>query len=243
MDVGQGLSVVVLKGNKALVYDVGAAYPSGFNMADSVLLPFLRSKGLREISALVVSHFDNDHSGSLPALRKKMAVKSLFTTKDLCRQNWQLTWQGLSVKALWPDDPSLYGDNNSSCVLRISDGYFSLLLTGDIDASVEAKLIARYGTALRSNVLIAPHHGSNTSSSMVFINTVKPDFVVFSQGFMNRWGFPKKAVVKRYQETDVQLYRTSKHGQVQISINDREAQVSTFRQKIYPYWYANQTID
>tara|TARA_R110000744_G_scaffold13011_10_gene38287 strand:+ start:2503 stop:4857 length:2355 start_codon:yes stop_codon:yes gene_type:complete len=243
MDVGQGLSVVVLKDNKALVYDVGAAYPSGFNMADSVLLPFLRSNGLREISALVVSHFDNDHSGSLPALRKKMAVKSLFTTKDLCRQNWQLTWQGLSVKALWPDDPSLYSDNNSSCVLRVSNGDFSLLLTGDIDASVEAKLIARYGTALQSNVLIAPHHGSNTSSSMVFIDTVKPDFVVFSQGFMNRWGFPKTAVVERYQQTDAQLYRTSKHGQVQISINDSRAQVSTFRQNIYPYWYANRSID
>ena len=243
LDVGQGLSVVLIKNNQALVYDVGAAYPSGFNMADTVLVPFLRGKGLGQVEALFISHFDNDHSGSLPMLREKIAIKHVYTTNDVCRQGQQLSWQGLTILALWPDEPQLYNDNNGSCVLKITDGSYSVLLPGDIDATIEAKLVSRYASALQSNVLIAPHHGSNTSSSLTFIQKVMPQQVIFSQGFMNRWGFPKEAVVERYQQVSPKMYRTSDHGQVQITIDSGSVDVRTFRQDIYPYWYANQTID
>ncbi|MGY0627119.1 MAG: ComEC/Rec2 family competence protein, partial [Paraglaciecola chathamensis] len=144
LDVGQGLSVVLIKNNQALVYDVGAAYPSGFNMADTVLVPFLRGKGLGQVEVLFISHFDNDHSGSLPMLREKIAIKHVYTTNDVCRQGQQLSWQGLTILALWPDEPQLYNDNNGSCVLKITDGSYSVLLPGDIDATIEAKLVSRY---------------------------------------------------------------------------------------------------
>ncbi|WP_083881998.1 DNA internalization-related competence protein ComEC/Rec2 [Paraglaciecola polaris] len=239
LDVGQGLSVVVSRHNDALLYDVGAAYPSGFNMADSVLTPYLHSHGMTHVGILVLSHFDNDHSGSEPALRRSMSILRTYTTKDKCRYGWQMYWQGLQVSALWPDDPSLHNDNNGSCVLRITDGHTSVLLTGDIDASVERKLVQHYGDALQSQILIAPHHGSNTSSSAEFITAVAPQHVIFSQGFMNRWGFPKNEVVTRYQQTNAQLYRTSEDGQIQVTVEDRGIKVRTFRHDMYPYWYAN----
>ncbi|WP_339767285.1 DNA internalization-related competence protein ComEC/Rec2 [uncultured Paraglaciecola sp.] len=239
LDVGQGLSVVISRYNKALVYDVGASYPSGFNMADSALVPYLRSRGISQVNALVLSHFDNDHSGSLPALRRAMPMSQIYTTKDVCRQGWELTWQGLNIFALWPDDPTLHSDNNSSCVLQITDGFTEVLLTGDIDASVEQKLVSHYGTLLQSHILLAPHHGSNTSSSREFINAVAPDYVIFSQGFMNRWGFPRNEVLKRYQQTDAALFRTSEQGQIQLTIGKGAIKVKRFREDIYPYWYAN----
>lgn len=239
LDVGQGLSVVISRYNKALVYDVGASYPSGFNMADSALVPYLRSRGISEVNALVLSHFDNDHSGSLPALRRAMPISQTYTTKDVCRQSWKLKWQGLNIFALWPDDPTLHSDNNSSCVLQITDGFTQVLLTGDIDASVEQKLVSHYGKLLQSHILLAPHHGSNTSSSWEFINAVAPDYVIFSQGFMNRWGFPRNEVLKRYQQTDATLFRTSEQGQIQLTIGNGAIKVKKFREDIYPYWYAN----
>ncbi|WP_166423703.1 DNA internalization-related competence protein ComEC/Rec2 [Paraglaciecola sp. 20A4] len=243
LDVGQGLSVVISRYNQAFVYDVGASYPSGFNMADSALVPYLRSRGINKINTLVLSHFDNDHSGSLPALQRAMPILQTYTTKDVCRQGWELTWQGLNISALWPDDPTLHSDNNSSCVLQITDGFTRVLLTGDIDASVEQKLVSDYAQALESQVLVAPHHGSNTSSSWEFINAIAPDYVIFSQGFMNRWGFPRPEVLKRYKQTDATLLRTSEQGQIQLTIDNGTIKVKSFREDIYPYWYANRQID
>ncbi|MFT2091066.1 DNA internalization-related competence protein ComEC/Rec2 [Paraglaciecola sp. 2405UD69-4] len=245
LDVGQGTSVLVTKNNQALIYDVGASYPSGFNMADSVLLPILRAKGIRVLDMLVISHGDNDHAGSLPYLEKGTRILHVITTADLCREGYQSIWQDLHIEAFWPDDPQKHSDNNSSCVLKISGGSKSVLLPGDIDKGIEKVLIEKYGSDLKADVLLAPHHGSNTSSSLNFIQHVSPGYVVFSQGFMNRWRFPRPEVVARYQQVfeennipQQQIYSTSETGQVSFTLTET-IQVRTYRKDIYPYWYAN----
>ena len=241
LDVGQGVAVLVSRNNHAIIYDVGAAYPSGFNMADAVILPLLQARGIKQLDKVFVSHSDNDHSGSLPQLSKGVVINQLVTTADLCRQDRAMKWQGLRLEVLWPDDPLKYNDNNGSCVLKISDDYHSLLLPGDIAASIEAKLVSRDAQRLQADILLAAHHGSNTSSSAGFIKAVAADHVIFSQGFMNRWRFPRAEVLERYGDRP-RLYSTSQTGQVSFMLelnSDKPIVVSTFRQDIYPYWYAN----
>jgi competence protein ComEC len=241
LDVGQGLAVLISKNHRAILYDVGASYPSGFNMADTVILPLLRSRGISQLDSVFISHNDNDHSGSLPQLQSGIKILEIINTANLCRIGWKRTWQELNIEALWPDEPARHNSNNGSCVLVISDGLYRLLLPGDIDSSIERKLVALHGDKLKADVLLAPHHGSNTSSSDIFINQVKPEYVVFSQGYMNRWGFPKDQVLDRYKNVPSKL-STSELGQITFRFDpDPRVPITThtYRQHTFPYWYAN----
>ena len=248
LDVGQGVSVLISKNNRVIIYDVGASYPSGFNMADSVLLPILQARGFSSVDFVFLSHGDNDHAGSLPQLLKGIHVSEVLTNQDKCQQNFDISWQGLRIYSLWPDDALKYNNNNGSCVIKISDQYHSILLPGDIDKNIEKQLINGDSEPLRANILLAPHHGSNTSSSSEFIQTVGAQFVVFSQGYMNRWRFPRQEVIDRYQQVDnkegkkTALFATSDTGQVSFIMQYnslKPIKVNTFRQDVYPYWYAN----
>ncbi|WP_081589056.1 DNA internalization-related competence protein ComEC/Rec2 [Paraglaciecola psychrophila] len=244
LDVGHGLAVLISKNNHAIIYDVGASYPSGFNMADSVLLPILQARGFSKVDVVFISHKDNDHAGSLPQLLKGIEVSQVITNQDKCQQDFAISWQGLSIEALWPDNALKHNDNNGSCVIKVSDQYHSILLPGDINKSIEKQLVGLYPKQLKSDILVAAHHGSNTSSSAEFIQTVGAKYVIFSQGFMNRWRFPRQEVVDRYQTYNPILFSTSHSGQVsfQIEYNSTTPVIlKTFRQDIYPYWYANST--
>ncbi|MFT6991602.1 MAG: competence protein ComEC, partial [Paraglaciecola sp.] len=244
LDVGHGLAVLISKNKHAIIYDVGASYPSGFNMADSVLLPILQARGFSKVDVVFISHGDNDHAGSLPQLLKGIDVSQVITNQDKCRQGFALSWQGLRIKALWPDNALKHNDNNGSCVIKVSDQYHSILLPGDINKSIEKQLVDLYPKQLQSDILVAAHHGSNTSSSAEFIQTVGAKYVIFSQGFMNRWRFPRQEVVDRYQTYNPILFSTSHSGQVSFQIEYNSStpiMLKTFRQDIYPYWYANST--
>jgi competence protein ComEC len=175
LDVGQGVAVLISKNNRVIIYDVGASYPSGFNMADSVLLPILHARGLSRVDLVFISHGDNDHAGSLPQLLKGVYVSEVLTNQDWWQQNLDIRWQGVRITALWPDYVLKYNDNNGSCVIKISDQHHSILLPGDIDKSIERLLSDRYQQGLASDILLAPHHGSNTSSSSEFIQTVNAE--------------------------------------------------------------------
>ncbi|MCV2883907.1 DNA internalization-related competence protein ComEC/Rec2 [Aestuariibacter sp. AA17] len=242
LDVGQGLSVVIRKNNRSILYDVGAAFDTGFNMADAVIHPFYAFHRLLPPDRIFLSHLDNDHAGSLPYIQWKHSEQTIIVSADHCvaGQVWQ--WQGLQIEALWPLNPVVVINNHTSCVLRISDGHNQVLLTGDIDLLAEYLLVNEYLDDLRSDVLIAPHHGSNTSSSSRFISAVKPDIVVFSQGFWNRWDFPRQSVIERYVRgaPEAKLLSTSEEGQISIEFHPQypdSLMVKGYRKDINPLWY------
>ena len=248
LDVGQGLAVMISKNQHAIVYDVGASYPSGFNMADSVLLPILQARGLSKVDLVFISHQDNDHAGSLPQLLKGIQVSQVLTNQDRCQQQFAINWQGLKIEALWPDNAFNYSNNNGSCVIKVSDKFHSILLPGDIDKSIEQQLVELYPKQLKADILMAAHHGSNTSSSSEFIERVGAEYVIFSQGFLNRWRFPRREVLDRFEQvndnkgTQSKYFATSDSGQVSFIIeydSPKAILVKTFRQDMYPYWYAN----
>lgn len=250
LDVGQGLSVVMRKGTKAIIYDVAMAYPSGYSVADSVILPFLKGEGIKHISPLIISHDDMDHSGGKPAILKAFPETPVLDTNNGCVAGNEWQWMGAKIAVLWPTIKVLeqakahqnWSDNDLSCVIKVDFGTHSIMLPGDIEKSAESALLDHYHkspTALHADVLIAPHHGSKTSSSSAFIDAVSPDVVVFSQGYGNRWGMPHESVLARYQRRHITTYLTSDEGQVNI-IYENGLILNTFRRDVYPYWYANK---
>src|SRR5262249_17526935 len=108
------------------------------------------------------------------------------------------------------------GGNDASCVLKVSGAGGSALLTGDIQRKSERHLLAMGAASLRSDLLVAPHHGSNSSSSEPFVAAVSPGLVLFPVGYRNRWDFPKPEVVARYAAEGAVLADSVDDGAVSV---------------------------
>ena len=133
----------------------------------------------------------------------------------------------------------LTSDNNMRCVISISDGVNSMLLAGDIEYSVVLVHLSREKQIeLTSTVLIAPHHGSKTSSTSSFIKAVSPQYSLVSAGFRNRWNMPADEVKRRYESADVVLLNTAEQGQLTVRFSNlRPVEVTSWRLNERPRWY------
>ncbi|WP_286269377.1 DNA internalization-related competence protein ComEC/Rec2 [Thalassotalea hakodatensis] len=242
LDVGQGLSVVIRTNEQTIVYDTGATYPSGFSMAKSVIKPYLNYEGISIIDLLIISHDDNDHASGQAFLETHLQVNELmFNHKKQytsCLIGEIKKIGRLTFEVLHPTERQA-DHNDDSCVVRISDDKFSVLLTGDISKKVEQALVDNYREKLNSDVLVAPHHGSKTSSSQSFIQAVSPKQVVFSAGFLNRWNMPHQDVVRRYHQFNIKTYTTATHGRVRVIVSPEDYQMQTYREAHWPFWFAN----
>jgi len=248
IDIGQGLSVLVRSQGQTLLYDAGPRYPSGFTTAKVETVPYLHSIGIDKLDYLVISHSDIDHAGGADVINRTFLPEYLLLGEPItlsaqknnkerfCRAGGKWSLGGLSVRVL---SPLTLGNNNNnnSCVLHIDDGTNTLLLTGDIDKKQEMKLVELYGKTLQSKLLLAPHHGSKYSSSELFIKTVAPQWVVFSAGFMNRWGFPAAEVTLRYANQNVRMVTSGLSGFIRFKITKDYINMQTYREDLAPYWY------
>ena len=122
--------------------------------------------------------------------------------------------------------------NNNSIVVKITYGSISFLFPGDIEADAENELVSINGGRLHSSVLIAPHHGSKTSSTLEFIQNVQPELIIISSGFNNRFGFPGTEVIKRYKLLEIPILGTAKNGAVTLVTDGSSLSVTPF-QKLY----------
>ncbi|MDM5141509.1 DNA internalization-related competence protein ComEC/Rec2 [Aeromonas bestiarum] len=205
LDVGQGLSVLITRGDRGILYDTGDRYPGGYNMADAAILPLLNRLDVQVLDYLVISHKDRDHAGNRRAILRALPVRHELSSFEfgklttLCRRGQRWRWQGLDFAVLWPEQPGR-GHNNDGCVLQISDGNRRILLSADIEQETERRLLALDRGELVSTLLVSPHHGSRTSSTPAFVAAVNARYVVHSAGFINQWGFPRPEVVARYRQ-------------------------------------------
>ncbi|MEP7295713.1 MAG: DNA internalization-related competence protein ComEC/Rec2 [Burkholderiales bacterium] len=231
MDVGQGTSVLVRTQHHVLVFDAGPQYSRESDAGQRVLLPLLRARGISRVDRLVLSHRDLDHVGGAMAVLKALPVddvlSSLETGHAILAQAAQVTrchagqswvWDGVRFDVLRPE-PGDYeralASNAMSCVLRVGStgaAARSVLLTGDIERPQELALAAASPDALRSDVLIVPHHGSRTSSTAEFLDAVRPRVAVFQAGYRNRFGHPAPDVVARYEERHIETHMTPACG-------------------------------
>jgi len=244
LDVGQGTAVVWRQRGYTLVYDTAGGGPGGMPVAERTLVPYLRRSGVRTIDDVVVSHADTDHAGGIGTLLQHFHVKRVLTGQPLerhpsrqCRAG-QVWRQGDTVlQLLGPSEYDSGSNNDLSCVLRIIAGDFVALLPGDVGRAREQGLASYWREDLAASVLLAPHHGSRTSSSHTFIKWVGPQYVVFSSGYRSRFGHPHPEIVTRYRLGGATILNTAESGALEFIIdNGRVLRVQQARQNSRRYW-------
>ena len=218
-DIGHGLSVLVRTQGHAMLYDAGPAWPGGDAAAWSVL-PALRALGVRRLDLMILSHGHADHAGGAPSVRASFpGVRSIggHGTQDMvdrpCQPGASWAWDGVRFTLLHPPPDFHGGKNEGSCVLLVEGAGGRALLTGDIEKRGERTLLGKRAR-LAADVVVAPHHGSNTSSGPPLVAATRPAWVVFSTNWKNRWGFPAEAVVARWRAAGATLLSTERHGEI-----------------------------
>ena len=240
-DVGMGTSLLIRTRHHSLVYDFGLAKPGVFSAAEWALIPSLRRYAIEDPDLMIASHVDQDHSGGLQSFADRIRPDTLLSgTPQKLRARFKLehdvrschgypAWRWDGVNFRFVTTRTLSGNlssNNQSCVLLI-DGYHKTLIPGDIESKQELRLVRDHGAALAADVLLVPHHGSNTSSSQTFLNQVKPEYAVYTLSRNNRWGFPKPAVTRRYTALGTRQYRSDQDGAVIVTSRFDSLQIRT----------------
>jgi competence protein ComEC len=251
LDVGQGLSTVVRTQNHILIYDTGDDFSERLNAGSAIVLPFLRKQGANKIDALILSHDNKDHTGGTPAILERVPVDTIYVGEKLkfiksktlpCEAGQQWEWDGVLFMMLHPEPEDKlehkWDDNDASCVIRISAGLHSVLLTGDIESAAEKSLLKKRPGQLTSNIIIAPHHGSRSSSTVKFIQQVNPQYVIFPAGYLNRFNFPNEKIVARYEQQGVTQFTTATLGTIHVEFNANSMSIPTgYRQEYQRYWH------
>jgi competence protein ComEC len=252
-DVGQGLSVLVRQADRVLLYDTGPELEGVYSAAESVLIPNLKALGIHRINTLVISHADNDHSGGVPLLLENFDIETIVSgeperlTKRLgpqpgvvVRPCADVNGQRAPAFVGWQWDSSVEG-NDASCVLvfAFNDGRQDVILSGDITAEAEQVFLRQSPEVVteadRYRIVLAPHHGSKTSSSADWVDRLAPDLVLFSAGYRHRYGHPHPDVVGRYQVAGSQLLNTATSGAIHLAFKPEGVDVTEARQDA-PFW-------
>ncbi|NDV13381.1 DNA internalization-related competence protein ComEC/Rec2 [Crenobacter caeni] len=240
-DVGQGLSLLVRTQRHTLLYDTGAGD------AARVLRPQLVALGVGALDTLILSHDDADHVGaaaslmaSFPVRRvvagqpERLAARGVLQAQPCVRRSW--VWDGVRFDVL-PGEAGAADDNAASCSLRVATPSRALLVTGDLPQAAEAALIGRYGRALTSDVWVAGHHGSRTSSSPAILGVVRPAWALVSAGYRNRYRHPHAEVLARFGALGVRVKRTDLDGQLTVRLGQTVV-VEAWRAQAPRYWRA-----
>ncbi len=244
LDVGQGLSVVLQTTHHNLVYDTGAKFSAESDMGLSAILPFLRQQGVDHLDTLIVSHGDNDHIGGAESLLRGMPTQQILTSAteqlsahapETCKAGQSWVWDEVNFTMLSPQQ-SFVSDNDNSCVLRVQSKQGSVLLVSDIETAAESWLVETYGHALKSDILLAPHHGSKTSSTLSFLEAVNPKYVLISAGYKNQFGHPHPFSLQRYQQMGALCWNTAGRGALMLSEKANDWDVHSWRDENAKYW-------
>jgi len=255
LDVGQGSALLVDTRDHRLLFDAGPAFPGGFDLGEAVVVPSVRVSGAGRLDALVLSHADTDHTGGAAAVLRRVPVRRTFSPfpptglpvvtarapANRCEDGIGWRWDGVEFRFLHPRRapwdaarPDAGDDNDTSCVLRVSTGSRTLLLTGDIGRRAERRLV-RSGALLAADVVTAPHHGSATSSSAPWVAATRPRFVLISAPRRSRYGHPDPAIVARYEAQGVRVWVTGRDGAL-VWETWRPRRLRHLRDALAPYW-------
>jgi competence protein ComEC len=228
VDVGQGTAVLVRTRGHLLVYDAGPQYSRESDAGQRVLLPLLQARGETRIDRLVLSHRDLDHVGGAKPLLQTLPVGELLSSLEdghpiramaalpvRCAAGQRWVWDGVQFEVLHPraeDYERSLKSNAMSCVVKVSGSQGTLLLTGDIERQQEAELLSTSAAALRSDVMLVPHHGSRTSSTAAFLDAVAPKVAIVQAGYRNRFGHPVADVIERLKARGVRIEASAACG-------------------------------
>ncbi len=250
IDVGQG-DAVALRSPRGrwMLIDAGRAWPGG-DAGQRVVWPYLRRRG-GDVVHFVMTHPHLDHIGGGVSVLKRAKVDTVWDSgfpgnssayTALLKQSvasgavWKravagdsVLFDGLIVRVLFPTDEWLRAQrdaNDASVVLQVIFGETRILLTGDAEERAEHEIVARYGDALKSDVLKLGHHGSATSTSLQFLESVRPTLALISVGVLNDYRHPSPSVLQRLSENAVNVLRTDDDGTIVLISDGRTFKVS-----------------
>ena len=245
LDVGQGdSSVIESPSGKTIVIDTGK---TGREVES-----YIRFRGKDTIDAVVITHADNDHSGGLVRLLKRLQVKEIWdngrllypeTIKDFPHRSLErgdiILTEGLRLQVFHPyngfyssqGSDSVSGNENS-LVIKATGQKISVLFTADIEEEAEEDLLY-LGKELKSNVIKISHHGSRRSSSGQFLDAVSPSIAVLSSGRYNPFGHPHEEVIERLEERGIDIYRTDRDGAIMIAETDNGHVIKRYRDLVF----------
>jgi competence protein ComEC len=254
-DVGQGLSVLFRDGDEALLYDTGPGSPAGFSAVDSVVLPNLKALGVNKLALLVVSHGDADHASGLGALLNSVQARHVVSGEPArldfsplqsstvpavvpCREMAPVTIGAATIE-FWQAPPNQRAPgNDASCIARIRLSGAEIILPGDSSQAIEEQWLADNTTHQKlPRILLASHHGSQTSSGRRWVNALSPDFVVFSAGYRHPYGHPAAEVKARFDEIQSVPFNTAQSGAVHFRIEAGHIKARALREHA-PFWIA-----
>ncbi|MGS0743432.1 DNA internalization-related competence protein ComEC/Rec2 [Glaciimonas sp. GG7] len=256
LDVGQGMGLLIETAQHRLLYDTGPYYSPDSDAGSRVIVPYLKARGITALDAVVISHSDNDHSGGALSIFDAIDVSRVYSSLQgdhrivaaapshtRCQEGQSWVWDGVQFEMLFPAvenyERKARNANAMSCTLKITNGAYSILLPGDIEKAQERQLIASHAGKLGATVLLAPHHGSGTSSTLGFLQEVKPTIALFQLGYRNRFRHPKAEVVERYQQLGIANYRNDQSGAIIVRFDKtgNAPEVIEYRQQHKRYWY------
>ena len=234
LDVGQGTGIFIqTKQGSEIVIDTGKTFRTLRELGR------VRDPLDRYIDLLMITHADLDHHGITPDIFERYNIGILATSKrgdqDAVSEIMN-SWDGsrvhlkagdrfvideIQVHVLWPQESRADNKNDDSLVMMIHIENTRILIPGDITKRVERKLLEHYGSMLNADILVVPHHGSKTSSSLEFIQAVNPFLALISSGADNPYGHPHIEVLERYQSQDIQVLHTVSEGSIVLHIFDK----------------------
>ncbi len=243
LDVGQGSATLIQeKSGKNILIDTGNEKVSVKSLTRK--LGFFD----RNLDLVFISHYDLDHAGLLPFYIKNYNVKKVIDTgvtnvgdsqepifdainKRIANKNIKKSSvkkgdivkisDEINIKIFFPGkflDLNKLKSNSGSMVLQVDIEGIKILITGDLPAKFERVLVDKYGEKLKSDILVAGHHGSKTSSDKVFLETVSPKYFIISSGKDNSYGHPNIEVIENAQELNLKILRTDILGSINFKI-------------------------
>jgi competence protein ComEC len=252
IDVSQGSALLLETRDRAWLYDSGPRYSSDSDAGERIVLPYLRHRGISRLDGLIVSHLDSDHSGGTAAVLRGMDVKRILSSVAASNPMFGgLPVQPCVAGERWSDGMLQFTllhpraedyahrrtANAMSCAVLATFGGHRLLFTGDIGATEEGALVARW-PALRADWLAVPHHGSRSSSSARLLAAVGAREAVAQAGYRNRYGHPDPTVAARYAEHGITFHRTDHAGALQWRfLPDGSTRRSAWRTESVRYWH------
>lgn len=237
LDVGQGDSILIENLNKTILIDTGGNDYS--QIVESKTIPYLKSKGIKKINNLILTHGDYDHMGEAINLVENFKVENVIFNcgphndleKELIKVLDKKKIKYYScIKELNIDKNKLYflqtkeydNENNNSNVIYTELNGYKFMFMGDASITTEKEILDKYNLS-NIDVLKVGHHGSKTSSSKEFINSINPKYSIISVGKNNRYGHPNKEVLNNLK--DSKMYRTDEDGSIMFIIKNKKLQV------------------
>lgn len=244
-DVGQGQALLIETAEGAVLYDTGPGYFSGGSAFSYTVQPWLEARGIRQLDTLVLSHGDSDHGGGYAALKAVVEIDKVYSGEPeqyegsvACTgQSWELG--GIQFRFMQAfSDPEGLSANNRSCVLQVESVRCRLLVTGDLDASGEYRLLSS-GYRAPLTWMVAGHHGSRDSTSGAMLDLLKPQWVLVSAGRYNRFGHPHDAVIDRLASRSIPWMMTASSGAIEMVADSEQCSTYPYREQKKRYWTAS----